>query len=63
MHYAYSLTAGLLTLLALTVFLVDLFYADTPDLPGTQEIKDISQIGFGEQKQLIIFDFDLLCPG
>ena len=59
MHYAYSLTAGLLTLLALTVFLVDLFYADTPDLPGTQEIKNISQLGFGEQKQLIIFDFDV----
>ena len=58
MHYAYTLVAGILTLAALTVFLVDLFYYDKPDLPGTQEVNNVN-LGFGPEKQLIIFDFDV----
>ena len=37
----------------------DLTYYDKPELPGTVKISNISDLGFGPKKQLLVFDFDV----
>ncbi len=59
MHWAYLLASTLFTFFFLTWFLIDLFYADTPNLPGTQEIADITNLGFGPDRKLLVIDFDV----
>lgn len=59
MHWAYLVASTLFTFFFLTWFLIDLFYADTPDLPGTQEIADITNLGFGADRKLLVIDFDV----
>ena len=59
MHWAYLLASTLVTFTFLTWLLIDLFWADTPDLPGTQEIASITNLGFGEDRKLLVIDFDV----
>lgn len=59
MHWAYLLASTLVTLTFLTWLLIDLFWADTPALPGTQEIYNITNLGFGADRKLLVIDFDV----
>lgn len=59
MHWAYLLASTLVTFTFLTWLLIDLFWADTPDLPGTQEIADITNLGFGPDRKLLVINFDV----
>jgi len=59
MHWAYLLASTLVTVTFLTWMLIDLFWADTPDLPGTQEISSITNLGFGSDRKLLVIDFDV----
>lgn len=58
MYWAF-LASTLVTSFFLAWFLIDLFYADTPDLPGTQEIANITNLGFGPDRKLLVVDFDV----
>lgn len=59
MHWAYLLTSTLVTFTFLTWLLIDLFWSDKPDLPGTQEIADITNLGFGADRKLLVIDYDV----
>jgi len=59
MHWGFLLASSLLTVTFLVWMLIDLFWADTPDLPGTQEIADITNLGFGSDRKLLVIDFDV----
>jgi hypothetical protein len=59
MHWAYLVASTLVTVTFLTWMLIDLFWVDTPDLPGTQEISSITNLGFGSDRKLLVIDFDV----
>jgi len=59
MHWAYLLASTLVTFTFLTWLLIDLFYVDKPDLPGTQEITSITNLGFGSDRKLLVIDYDV----
>tara|TARA_B110000977_G_scaffold191348_1_gene263352 strand:- start:1421 stop:3052 length:1632 start_codon:yes stop_codon:yes gene_type:complete len=59
MHWGYLLASTLVTIIFLTWTLLDLFWADTPDLPGTRTISDITNLGFGSDRKLLVVDFDV----
>jgi len=59
MHWAYLVASTMVTIVFLTWFLIDFFYADTPNLPGTEKVASITNLGFGSDRKLLVVDFDV----